>query len=383
MKNNKQSLGERIKELREQKGMTQQQLADLLFVSNKTISKWEKNDNEPDSEMLVKLSEIFNITLDYLLKGDTSLKETEAISKMELACREDNIALLAGLDLDAFDSSGKDVDYYAKQFNAKNVLSYLEQIRLNQKIDRYEKIHKNDESLFYVCALEEGITGEDNLVLVLRNVKREEVPVKCSELEKKGYHGFSVFSCHKDKEVDYCDLDYSGLSMSVLNNGGKRELFIIWTILNDDESAVVTLSFYNSCQEGKEPEKMNLFARKEVMKQLIELLNDVDFRNWKNKNWGMPICHVNYLLQGPLTTNECTPGFFYSNPGVETYRKFVKGLAKFFFDIMKPWQYRKFVLYFNDTCDPYYRLGMKFEESKKLFSEIENERSAPGRIFEQ
>ena len=70
----KQSLGSRIKELRESREMTQAELAGLLFVSDKTISKWEKDNSTPDTDLLIKISEIFKVTLDYLITGKN--KET-------------------------------------------------------------------------------------------------------------------------------------------------------------------------------------------------------------------------------------------------------------------------------------------------------------------
>ena len=94
MKNSKQTIGQRIKELRELKGLTQAQLGELVFVTDKTVSKWEKDKSEPDSNSLVLLAEKLGVTLDYLLTGSQPDVEKESISKIELACREDNIALL-------------------------------------------------------------------------------------------------------------------------------------------------------------------------------------------------------------------------------------------------------------------------------------------------
>lgn len=61
-------IGERIKELREKKNLTQSELAEMLgFKTYTTVSKWESNDNYPKGRDLKKLSEIFNVTSDYLL----------------------------------------------------------------------------------------------------------------------------------------------------------------------------------------------------------------------------------------------------------------------------------------------------------------------------
>lgn len=52
---------------REKKGLTQNELADLLGVSQQTISKYENGTREPDIDTLINLSRIFNVSIDYLL----------------------------------------------------------------------------------------------------------------------------------------------------------------------------------------------------------------------------------------------------------------------------------------------------------------------------
>lgn len=57
----------KFKELRKNKGLTQVEFAKLLHVDQSTISKWEKNQALPDIQMIYKLSEIFNCSVDYIL----------------------------------------------------------------------------------------------------------------------------------------------------------------------------------------------------------------------------------------------------------------------------------------------------------------------------
>ncbi|MFV3012012.1 helix-turn-helix domain-containing protein [Clostridium botulinum] len=59
--------GDRLKELREEKEMTQEELGKFLNVSRQTISGYEAGAIEPSISNLVKLADIFNISLDYLL----------------------------------------------------------------------------------------------------------------------------------------------------------------------------------------------------------------------------------------------------------------------------------------------------------------------------
>ena len=64
------TLGETIVHLRKEKGLSQGDLADVLEVSRQSVSKWETDSSVPELEKLVKLSELFGITLDELVKGE-------------------------------------------------------------------------------------------------------------------------------------------------------------------------------------------------------------------------------------------------------------------------------------------------------------------------
>ena len=57
----------RIKQLRLSKGLTQQQLGKKIFKSESTVRMWELGKTEPDIETLGNLSEVFNVSIDYLL----------------------------------------------------------------------------------------------------------------------------------------------------------------------------------------------------------------------------------------------------------------------------------------------------------------------------
>ncbi len=78
-------LGEKIYKLRNLHKMSQEDLAHKLNVSRQSISKWENNTSVPELEKLIQLSEVFQITLDELVKGKEILSET-AHSKSDIAC---------------------------------------------------------------------------------------------------------------------------------------------------------------------------------------------------------------------------------------------------------------------------------------------------------
>ncbi len=64
------TLGEKIYELRKTRGLSQEQLAEVLNVSRQSISKWEGNVTYPESDKLIALSDYFQVSLDYLMKAD-------------------------------------------------------------------------------------------------------------------------------------------------------------------------------------------------------------------------------------------------------------------------------------------------------------------------
>ena len=59
-------LSRNLKILRKQKNLTQQQMANILNVSQQAYARYEKGDREPDLSTLIKLAEFFKISLDYL-----------------------------------------------------------------------------------------------------------------------------------------------------------------------------------------------------------------------------------------------------------------------------------------------------------------------------
>lgn len=62
------TLGEKIQKLRQQQGLSQDALAEKLGVSRQAVSKWERDEAVPELEKIVKLSEVFGVSLDMLLR---------------------------------------------------------------------------------------------------------------------------------------------------------------------------------------------------------------------------------------------------------------------------------------------------------------------------
>ena len=80
---NQEKIGKFLKELRKRKGLTQEQIAEKFNVSNRTISRWENGHNMPDLDILIEISDYYEVDLREILNGerksenmDKEMKET-------------------------------------------------------------------------------------------------------------------------------------------------------------------------------------------------------------------------------------------------------------------------------------------------------------------
>lgn len=96
--------GNRLRQLRESRGITQEELADFVGVAKQQIWRWESGKNDPVGDMIVKLARVLNTSADYLLALDSDpsprLKESD-LSPME---RKLVAAVRSGLIVEALES---------------------------------------------------------------------------------------------------------------------------------------------------------------------------------------------------------------------------------------------------------------------------------------
>ena len=65
----------KLKEAREKAGITQEQVAEIVMVSRQTVSNWENGRSLPDIISVIKLSDLYNVSVDELLKGDQKMQK--------------------------------------------------------------------------------------------------------------------------------------------------------------------------------------------------------------------------------------------------------------------------------------------------------------------
>lgn len=73
------SFGKQLKDIRKERNLTQDQMAEMLCVSRQAVSNWENNKNLPDIEQLIAISENFDVSLDELILGGKDMKNKETM----------------------------------------------------------------------------------------------------------------------------------------------------------------------------------------------------------------------------------------------------------------------------------------------------------------
>ena len=114
--------GDRIKELRKSKNLTQLELAKKLNVTDKAVSKWENNHGEPSVDLLLELSKLFDVSIDYLITGDDREKiiKMSDLEKIAYYDKPEDI----NKHLSAKDVNGKTLVYYIYKHQAKRTFLF-------------------------------------------------------------------------------------------------------------------------------------------------------------------------------------------------------------------------------------------------------------------
>lgn len=113
-------LGEKISILRKQNGWSQEELAEKLNISRQSVSKWESSTSIPDLDKIIKLSAIFDVSTDYLLKD-----ELEKITPSETDTNYDNQNNIRSLSLEEANTYMNVIEQVAKHMAAAVALCIL------------------------------------------------------------------------------------------------------------------------------------------------------------------------------------------------------------------------------------------------------------------
>ena len=94
------NLGKRLRALREEKKITQEQLGAIINLSKANISKYESGDVEPNNETLQKLADLFDVSTDYLFGRSDERKSSNIFPQNDQLDKYDNIKKLKGIAAD-------------------------------------------------------------------------------------------------------------------------------------------------------------------------------------------------------------------------------------------------------------------------------------------
>lgn len=89
------TLGEKIQQIRKDAGLSQEMLAEQMGVSRQAISKWELGEAIPDTDKIIRLSRLFQVTTDYLLMDDMEQSEIEmnGIEKKKVESEDNKVSV--------------------------------------------------------------------------------------------------------------------------------------------------------------------------------------------------------------------------------------------------------------------------------------------------
>lgn len=97
------SISEKIQQLRKSNGLSQEQLAEKLNVSRQAISKWESGTSLPDAEKIVLISDLFEVSTDYLMKDENTSRADDNKQQVIQVSRKLYISDINKRKLSAFD----------------------------------------------------------------------------------------------------------------------------------------------------------------------------------------------------------------------------------------------------------------------------------------
>ena len=187
--------GEIISKLRQSKNITQKELASKLYVTDKTISSWESNRTEPSLEMIIKLSEILECGVSYLLYGDNLRDNIEMEIKIRLTKEEydnlNNLMKTKGRLL--LESNQQDIYYQSNYLIGDMNKSLRIRTSGNKKILTY----KNYNSKMYCEEYEVEIDNSGNLEKIFDSIGLAKITIV--NKNRKIYNYFDKYEVSLDK----------------------------------------------------------------------------------------------------------------------------------------------------------------------------------------
>ena len=173
------NIGKRLTKLRKMKNITQLELADKLFITDKTISSWESNRTTPSLEMLVKLSEILSCNVGYLIHGDNFKNDIETEIKIKITDKEYDELINFFKNNAKFLTESRQLDTYYQPTYRKflNDSEVNEWLRIGKRGNKKILNYKNWHDHIYCDEYEVEIDNSDNLDKIFNILGLEKIAV--------------------------------------------------------------------------------------------------------------------------------------------------------------------------------------------------------------
>lgn len=166
--------GERISKLRQDKNITQRELSEKLYVTDKTISSWESNRTEPSLDMIIKLSEILECSVNYLLYGDNFKDNIEMEIKVRLNKEDYDYLNEVIKDKGKFLSEGNIKDTY---YILDNLDNNVKTLRIRESGNKKILTYKNQNNTTHCEEYEVEIDSSDNLEKIFNSIGLNKITV--------------------------------------------------------------------------------------------------------------------------------------------------------------------------------------------------------------
>lgn len=225
-----EKIGKYILKLRTDANLSQNQLAEMIPISRQAISKWERGENAPDSQTLIRLSEIFNVTIDSLILG-------RPIDKNEINQQSEK------LKLDMVDEHNKKVRKIKRLYISIAIIFLTFIISFLS----YYFINTYNTTRIYSVVGENGSTFSDNGLLILsRNnlyFKLGDITTKNEIKKLELYYKNELIYSTKDKNIFL--RDYLGFNSYFKFDPFDDEIKNIFLRIyfNDNDYEVLELQF--------------------------------------------------------------------------------------------------------------------------------------------
>lgn len=242
------TLGEKIKKIRISNNLKQSELAEIFFVSEKTISSWENNRTIPDLNMIYKISDYFKKSFYYLINDDY---DTDNINEIEIKLKVDDKEYNRVLNIIEKSSINKSnvnqVDtYYAlmtnnewlriRNENGKYIFDYKKKID-NSHFEKYDVLIDNANNLNKIL----NALGLKSIGTINKNrityVYKDKYEFSFDNVEGIGmFIEIELINKSENFEKDFCDLlhimEDLKIDLNMVDN--KKYIDYIWGIKNEE-----------------------------------------------------------------------------------------------------------------------------------------------------